>query len=222
MKLDIQKFGGRGTSSSYGKEGYNTGGNNKPMRFYDKTDIYKGMTVPEFEKRVGKFKSEYIGLYNDDGKIIIAGTSFNDGSVAIPTTHPNFSKVNQMTHTHPSGGLRTLGGSLSGADVQNTAMLKFKGVRAWAKEKTYILRAKAGAKQNRDKLYKIATKTDKTWSSNANKRVASIKRRFTKQGKKMSYATENRIYLGYGTKYWKNSLNGTGYEYIEIKKKYRR
>ena len=222
MKLDIQLFGGRGASSSYGKEGYNTEGSNKPMPFYDKTDIYKGMSVQDFEKRVGKFKSEYIGLYDDNGKILIAGTSGDPGAVAIPTTHPEFSKVNSMTHTHPSGGMRMLGGSFSGADAQNMALLKFKNLRAYAKEKTYLLRAKPGAKQNSERLFKIATLSDSKWNKNANARISKIKSSLGKKGKSMSYATENKIYLGYGTRLWKKSLNNTGYEYVEIKSKYRK
>ena len=126
IKLDIQMFGGRGSSSSYGKEGINTGGTGKPMRFYDKTKIYKGMSVEEFERRTRNRKNEYVGLYDDNGKIIIAGTSYNKGAVAIPTTHPSFKKVNSLTHNHPYHGERQLGGSFSGADVYNHIMLNMK------------------------------------------------------------------------------------------------
>lgn len=222
MKLDIQLFGGRGASSSYGKEGYNTSGNQKPMRFYDKTKIYKGMSVEDFEARTGKFKSEYIGLYDDKGKIIIAGTSYDSGAVAIPTTHPKFKQVNRMTHTHPSGKTRALGGSFSGADVTNTGLLKLKEVRARANEKTYIVRAKKGVRQAPKRLYAVGLQSDKKWDANAKKRLTAIKKRFAKQGKTMSRKVEQEIYLGYGTRYWKRSLGNTGYEYIEVRKKNRR
>ncbi len=221
MKLDIQLFGGRGANSSYGQEGYNTGGSNKGMAFYDKTNIYKGMTVQQFEERVGKFKSEYIGLYGDDNRIIIAGTSYNQGSVAIPTTHPDFNKTHSMTHTHPANGTRQLGGSLSGADVQNTALLNLRTVRARAPEKTYILRAKKGAKQNSGRLYGIATQSDKKWDRNARIRISKINNRLKKGNKQLSSKVQQRIYLGYGTRLWKRSLDNTGYEYIEIRKKNR-
>ena len=222
MKLNIQLFGGRGASSSYGEEGYDTSSDKKrKMRFYDKTNIYKGMSVTQFEERVGKYRSEYIGLYDDNGKIMIAGTSYDKGAVSIPTTHPDFKKINSMTHTHPIEGTRQLGGSLSGADVQNTAILNFKSVRARAPEKTYMLRASKGTKQNAKKLYGIATLTDKKWDKNARTRITKIKKKLSQKGKKISGATENKIYLGYGTRYWKRALTGTGYEYIEIRKKYR-
>ena len=222
LKLNLTMFGGRGANSGYGDKGINNGGDNRPLRFYDKTNIYKGMTVQEFENATRNKKVEYIGLYNDENKIIIAGTSGNEGKVAIPTSHPDFNKINSFTHNHPNNGNRQLGGSFSGADINAATLLNLKSTRANAFEKTYIFKKTGANKSQRKMMMARSVYSDSTWDKNANARVKKIKAQFKKQGKKMSTALENKIYFGYGTRLWKDYTKGSGYTYTEIKSRYRK
>ena len=214
-------MGGRGAKSTYGKKGITTGDSGRPLTFYDKTDLFKGMTVQEFENAVRDRKVEYIGLYNDDGKIMIAGTSYNKGGVAIPTEHPDFNKINSFTHNHPYQGGREIGGSFSGADARAGTFFGAKTIRATSKEKTYVLRPKNPSASQKATMYNRATKVDSKWREEASKRVARVKKQFEKSGKKWTSAMENKVYLGYGTRLWKNLTRNSGYEYVEIKQKNR-
>ena len=109
IKINIQLFGGRGANSGYG-QGISTGGDgSRVSAFYDKTKKYQGMTIHQFENAVRDKSVEYIGLYDKDGKLIVAGTSNNKGAVAIPTGHPNFKDAVTLTHNHPYKGRRIIG-----------------------------------------------------------------------------------------------------------------
>lgn len=79
--------GGRSVDSGYGKEEINTKGNNKSMPSYDKTNKYRGMHYLEFEEKIRGKSVEYVGLHDENGKIVVAGTSYNSGAVGIPTIH---------------------------------------------------------------------------------------------------------------------------------------
>ena len=214
---------GYSKASPYGEAGYNTAGTGRPMKFYDKTNQYKGMTIQEFEKATRNRKSEYIGIADDTGRIIIAGTSFNKGSVAIPTTHPLFKDNLTMTHNHPAENGRYLGGSFSSADVVNGIALKFKVVRANANEKTYIISRNTKATQAQiNRLYKRATTSDARWSKTANKRLSAVNKKIKGKGKSLSPKAVKQITLGYGTRLWKELTKNTGYTYTEIRAKNRK
>ena len=210
-------MGGRGAKSSYGDEGITTGDSGRPLTFYDLTDKYKGMTIQEFEKAIRDRKVEYIGLADKNGKIIIAGSSNNEGAVAVPTTHPDFNKAKTLTHNHPYYGGRELGGSFSGADVKNHVTLGLDSSRATSKEKTYIIRQGTTTKEQRKSMYSKASKSDSQWSKEVNTRI----NRLVSNGKQMSKETTARVRYGYGTRLWKNLARNSGYEYIEIKPKNR-
>lgn len=216
-------YGGRGANSGYGSQGINTSGNNRPQRFYDKSDRYRGMTYLEFENRIRGRKNEWIGLYDENGKIVIAGTSYSNGSVAIPTTHPDFNKISNLTHNHPSDGkTRHFGGPLSEADVLNGLALGLNNSRAVAREKTYVLnKGKTTTSAGTRKLYKRADKISRqdVWNKQANKTILNVQKRLKAQGKSLSGRSQDQIYLGAGTRIWKNAVQGTGYNYIEIKNK---
>ena len=142
IKINIQCFGGRGANSGYG-QGTSTGGEgSRVSAFYDKTKKYQGMSIHQFENAVRDKSVEYIALYDKDGKLIVAGTSNNKGAVVIPTGHPNFKDAVTLTHNHPYKGRRIIGGSFSGADVQNHLRFGFKGetraVSNGPNENTYI------------------------------------------------------------------------------------
>lgn len=206
--------GGRGSDSGYGKEGINTKGNNKPMPFYDKTDKYRGMHYLEFEEKIRGKNVEYIGLYDENGKIVVAGTSYNSGAVGIPTSHPDFNKATRLTHNHPADSTRVLGGSFSSADVVNNSLLNLNSTRAVATEKTYtIQKSKSFKNSDRKRMIKRASTSDAKWDSGANKLLAKVN--------KSSLTHENiqTIKLGYGTRVWKNLTKNSGYDYIEKKVK---
>lgn len=88
LRLNVQLFGGRGADSGYSGDASTGGDGRKVSRFYDKTDKYKGMTMHEFENAIRDKKTEFIGIYDKNGKLIVAGTSGNKGSVAVPSNAP--------------------------------------------------------------------------------------------------------------------------------------
>ena len=144
----ICMYGGRGASSSYGGD-QNTGGTGRRMKFYDKTQKYQGMSKHQFENAIRDKTVEYIGIFNDKGELVAAGTSYSPNAVSVPTNHPRWNEVHDLTHNHPykpaNEPHRTIGASFSTADVTNHVMLGIKGetraVSNGPNENTYIFRA---------------------------------------------------------------------------------
>lgn len=206
--------GGRGVDSGYSKAGINTKGNKKPMPFYDKTAKYKGMHYLEFEEKIKGKNIEYVGLYDENGRIVIAGTSHNSGGVGIPTTHPDFYKVTRLTHNHPADKNRVLGGSFSSADVINNSSLNLNSTRAVANEKTYtIQKSKSFKDSDRKRMLLRAVISDSAWNKGANKLLSKVNK------KSLTHKNIQTITLGYGTRVWKNLTKNSGYDYIEKKNK---
>ena len=212
-------FGGRGANSSYGKEGVNTGGNEKPLPFYDRTELYRGMSRQEYERRIRNRKVEWIGLYNENDEIVVAGTSNNKGAVAIPTTHPDYKKATRMTHNHPADMKnRYVGGSFSEADVLVATSRGMNSVRAVAPEnKDYQFARVRNTKTGTSRLYKNAIKVNNTnaYGKAGSKAVSKIKAKFTRQGKTMSQKVYDQVYFGVGKQIWQQASKGTGWEYSE-------
>ena len=151
-------------------------------------------------------------MYDENGKIVIAGTSYNKGAVALPTTHPDFNKITRLTHNHPADERRVLGGSFSSADVVNNTTLNLKSTRAVAKEKTYtIQKSKTFKDSDRNKMIKRALKSDSLWDNGANKLLSKINK------SNLTHENIQTIKLGYGTRVWKNLTKNSGYDYIEKK-----
>ena len=100
---------GNRTDSGWGK-GINTGEGSRATAFYDKTKRFANMSIHEFENAIREKSVEYVGLFDKDGKLVVAGTSNNKGAVAIPTMHPDFEKAVTLTHNHPNGDKRVIGG----------------------------------------------------------------------------------------------------------------
>lgn len=223
MIINIQLFGGRGTDSGFGGEMDTGDGKKRVTRFFDKTDKFAGMSIHEFENAIREKSVEYIGLFDKDGNLLVAGTSNNKGAVAIPTNAANFKDAVTLTHNHPNGGKRIIGGSFSDMDVKNHLRLNFKGeTRAVANgqnENTYIFRAKAGAKQNREKMMRIARTVGQKYESEAQKTLNKVRKDLSVKGKSLG-GKDNQVYIGTAKRLWKKSgLEKAGYEYIEVNKK---
>ena len=222
----IVMCGGRGASSTFGGD-TNTGGNGRPMKFFDKTKKYQGMSKHDFENAIRDKTVEYIGIFNDKGELIVAGTSYNPNAVAVPTNHPRWNEVHDLTHNHPykpaNEPHRTIGASFSTADVTNHVMLGIKGetraVSNGPNENTYIFRAKAGAKQNTKAFLKHAGKAEASWKKTADKTVKAVESRLAKKGQTLSPGQRKQVTYGVAKKVWQHkAVEKAGFEYIEVKK----
>lgn len=219
IKLDIQKFGGRG-AYSYKSKNTVTGKKEKPLPFYDKTNIYKGMTKQEFEEKSSKFKNEFVGIFDENGIITNAGTSYRRGETAVPKEIMN---AYGFTHNHPAGEkengrVRTIGGTFSGADLKGVALYNNKEGRARAPEATYVIKAKGNKTtvSGRRKLSMVADRTDKYFEKKARERLVQVKNKLNSQGKKMSDNTYMNVAYGTAKNLIKKSISKTDYDYIEI------
>ncbi len=219
-KIDLQLFGGRGADSGLAG-GVSTSGR-KVSRFYDLTDKYKGYSVHEFENAIRDKPTEHIGVFDKDGKLLVAGTSGNKGSVAVPTSHEEFKNAYTITHNHPYQGGRVIGGSLSGADVQNHLSFGLKGdtraVSNGPNENTYIFRARQGVKQNATRMAQIAHDADTRYSQIYAKNIKKVTEKLAKQGKTLGDKSE-QVGIGAMKRVWKNAkVERYGYEYVEVNK----
>lgn len=225
MIYRICMYGGRGASSSYG--GGESTGDGKPVKFYDKTHKYQGMSVHEFENAVRDKTVEYIGLFDEKGSLVVAGTSYNAHKVAIPATHPRFKEAQTLTHNHPykpaDDPNRTIGASFSSADVRNHVLFGFKGetraVSNGPNENTYIFRAKPGAKTNNTAMLKFTREFEGRFNKKAVANLNKVSKRLAKEGKKLTEGQKNQVSLGAAKRVWKSHVvEKAGYEYIEVKK----
>lgn len=226
MRYRICLHGGRGASSSYGGD-KNTAGDDRPVKFYDKTDKYQGMSMHEFENAVRDKTVEYIGIFDGDGNLIVAGTSNNPHKVAIPSNHPRFQEAVTLTHNHPykpaDDPSRTIGASFSEADVRNHVLFGFKGetraVSNGPNENTYIFRAKSGATQNRSDMLTYAREFQPKFDSAATTTLNAVNKRLATQGKTLTVGQKSQVMLGAAKRVWKSHVvEKAGYEYIEVKK----
>lgn len=209
-------MGGRGAKTDYGT--MPTG-----AQFYDLTDKYKGMPLHEFENKIRDRKHEYIGLADEQGNIIIAGTSYKKGQVAIPQNHPDFNKSRTLTHNHPYREDRPIGATFSDSDIMNHAILsnvltQTRAVSGGKNENTYILKAGKG-KTNPEGLYKYASNVRDKKDKIANNAVLKARKKFAKQGKTLTRGQVNQIGLGSMKRVWKgDNVKKYGFDYIEVKK----
>lgn len=206
--------GGRGASS--GKSSTTTGNSGRPLSFYDKTSIYKGMPLEEFQNKIRNRKNEWIGIADSNGRIILAGTSYNNGGVAIPVNNAEFKNGSSLTHNHPGGQgqLRGMGGTLSPADVTNHVKLdNIKTTSAVAKERDYFI---VGRPNDRNRALSTIAKIDKSWDSQSQK---TTKGYIKKSGKSPSWKIREQIYLGAGTRMYRKYMSDVGLTYTERKRK---
>lgn len=217
-------MGGRGSSS--GARGGMGGGigapgrGNAPATFVDKTADFAGMGLHDFENAIRAKAQEYIGVFDKGGNLIIAGTSGKSGSVAMPVIPPGYNNADlTVTHNHPSGGTRGLGGTFSPADITQLAQNGFSQMRAVANgksEHTYIMRTTSAsnpvaligaAAVSNTKIHKAAVAGQK-----------SIVDAMTGKGINVSQKQRSIAYLGSIKNYWKPVAESSGYEYITLKK----
>lgn len=226
MEYRVCMHGGRGASSSHGGD-RNTGGTGRRMKFYDKTAKYQGMSKHEFENAIRDKTVEYIGIFNDKGELIVAGTSHSPNAVAVPTNHPRWGEVQDLTHNHPyrpaNEPHRTIGASFSTADVTNHIYLGIKGetraVSNGPNENTYIFRAKPGAKTYPNKMLQHASRAENAWNREMNKTLSKVEKRLAKQGKQLTPGQRKQVIYGTAKRPWQSSaVQSAGYEYIEVKK----
>ena len=226
MRYRICMRGGRGASSSYGG-GESTGGGGLNLKFYDKTKKYQGMSKHEFENAIRDKTVEYIGIFNDKGELLVAGTSYHPGAVSVPTNHPQWGEAHDLTHNHPYKPItdpnRTIGASFSDADIKNHVLFGLKGetraVSNGPNENTYIFRAKPGAKTKPNAMLKITREFDAKFKRGAATQLNKVNKRLAKQGKKLTPGQQSQVSLGAAKKVWKShAVEKAGYEYIEVKK----
>lgn len=226
MKYRVCMQGGRGASSGFGGD-TNTGGSGRRMKFYDKTQKYQGMSKHEFENAIRDKTVEYIGIFNDKGELVVAGTSHSPNAVAVPTNHPRWNEVHDLTHNHPykpsNEPNRTIGASFSDADVKNHVTLGIKGetraVSNGPNENTYIFRAKAGAKTSPGRMLQHANRANNAWQKEMSRTLGQVEKRLAKQGKQLTPSQRNQVIYGTAKRPWQSHVvEKAGYEYIEIKK----
>ena len=150
LKIDLQFFGGRGSSSS----GSGGGSANGELVLPDGSKIefegelkYGGndpnftgkqrQIITDWEKKRGEAKIEYGYAVDADGNPIGKEIRGGKGSVKMPYSYTQ-GDGNAWSHVHPRGD-GTLGGTFSDADLRIFAFGKSKTARATAKEGTYSI-----------------------------------------------------------------------------------
>lgn len=153
IRLDLQFFGGRGSSSG-GSGGDGGGGASGELGLPDGTKVEfegtlhfdgddKALTgkarevITGWEDKRYKNKVEYAYAVDADGNPVGAEVRGGKGSVRTPYYYhdtPN----GTFTHVHPREG-GVLGGTFSGADMNNFANFAGTTIRATAKEGTYSM-----------------------------------------------------------------------------------
>ncbi len=218
-------MGGRGSSSA-GKHGKTGGGigaggsNGRGGAFHDKTQQFAGMSLHEFENDIRGRSTEYIGIFDENGKLLVAGTSNSKNHVTLPTLPQgtDYSKLT-LTHNHPSGNGRGLGGTFSPADIENHARLGLKQTRAVANgkgEHSYIITTTPGA--NPDGLKNFAAGAGSAMRNRGNAYVAKVEKKFSANGQKMPLELYNKVYLGSQKKFWTGEAEKNAYQYVTLKK----
>ena len=221
-------MGGRGSSSGAGggsgsgsKKFSGANAQGQARVFYDKTQEFAGMSMHEFENAIRSRSHEYIGGFDADGKLIVAGTSRNNGSVVVPTGHPEFGKITTLTHNHPSDSKRPLGGTLSEADVKILGrygnLNSMRAVASGRGEHSYIMQQSSGKIANRAGLMSAATSAERSGQLASMGQTAVAK--FQKSvGRPLTEAETNRAYIGGMKNAWNTVARQNGFDYIRLKK----
>ena len=209
LKIDLQLFGGRGSSSSGNVAtggGYGGGGNQLGLAgqtYFDSGNkVSVGGTLNFWENKSKDLKHEELLMVGEDG---FAAGYFKGGSTAVAFNIPNGVDPSKtvLTHNHPYGGKdgRTIGGGFSDADVTNHIQLGFKETRATSTEGTYSF--KAGKNANSTGFLKALNKRKGEVSKAADAR-------YKKAGNTKSYID---IYLEESHNWYTKNSAKYGYEY---------
>lgn len=155
---------------------------------------------------------------------MIAGTSYNNGAVAIPDFDPRFSGIHTLTHNHPYNRGRMIGGTFSEADVIAHATYQYAGqtraVSNGPNENTYILSPRRGAKQNYTRLLGYAQRVEagRRMQKAGQKALDKANKRQQKKGSFLTPKQQNQVYLGTMKRTWKKkTVSNAGFDYIEVK-----
>lgn len=215
-------MGGRGASSGAGNRKYSGANASGQARvFYDRTQQFAGMSMHEFENAIRDFSQEYIGGFDNSGKLIVAGTSKNGGSVVVPTGHPEFSRIATLTHNHPSDSTRPLGGTLSEADVKILGRYgNLSSMRAVANgkgEHSYIMQQSSGRTANHTGLMAAAITAEHSGQL-ARMGQAAVTKFQKSVGRPLTKAETNRAYIGGMKNAWNNIAKQNGFDYVALKK----
>lgn len=210
-------MGGRG--ASWSGTYFRAGGRKKSGRFYQ-IKKFTSMPLNEFEREIKDKPFEYLGVVDENNKIIFAGTSYRKGECAVPDLRGT--KAVGITHNHPLESDRMIGATFSSDDVLTMSTFKHKFVRAVAagpNEDTYMLRAKKGKRQNYKKLAEYAAKADSDMDKIASEALTKAYSKAIKRGKKIPEKRHSQIRLGSIKKFWKSDeVKNAGFEYIEAKR----
>ena len=215
-------MGGRGAAS--GAKGGKIKGTNaagKSRVFYDKTEHFRGMSMHDFENAVRGRATEYLGGFDKNGTLVVAGTSNSKGSVVVPTGHPGFNSITTITHNHPSNSSRPVGGTLSEADVKVLGTYKnLNSMRAVANgksEHSYIIQKSSGKTANHDGLRADAIVVER--SGKLAKMGQEAVAKYTKSvGRPLTAAEHSGAYIGGMKNAWKDIAGRNGFDYIPLKK----
>lgn len=153
MILDLQLFGGRGSSSSNATRGgfsvktvMTQGGQEATLTnplIYGKDDPYltgeRRQTIEDFEKKREKAKIEWGLLLDKDGKVI---TENKGGKGSVKFSQSDLARTKELSHIHPRGkgeeGL--IGGTFSDGDLKVfNSRTNMQTMRAKANEGTYSI-----------------------------------------------------------------------------------
>ncbi len=214
-------MGGRGASSGAKGKISGTNASGQPRVFYDKTSQFQGMSIHEFENAVRGRKQEYIGGFDKNGKLVVAGTSNNKGAVAVPTGHPDFKNITTLTHNHPSDANRPVGGTFSEADVKVLGKYKnLNSVRAVANgksEHSYIMQKSSNRFANHAGLFADAVSAEK--SKRLSRMGYDAVAKFQKNvGRPLTTTEINSAYIGGMKNAWKDIARRNGFDYVPLKK----
>ena len=220
-------MGGRGSSSGAkgsgsGEKKYSGANAQGQARvFYDRTQEFAGMSMHEFENAIRSRPHEYIGEFDANGKLIVAGTSRSNGSVVVPTGHPEFGKITTLTHNHPSDSNRPLGGTLSEADVKILGRYSnLNSMRAVANghgEHSYIMQQSPGKIANHAGLRAAATSAEKSGQL-ARMGQAAVAKFQRNVGRPLTQSETSRAYIGGMKNAWNYIAKQNGFDYILLKK----
>lgn len=217
-------MGGRGSTSGAKKAIHGgigaAGAGGKQATFVDKTGEFAGMSLHDFENAIRSKSNEYIGVFDKGGNLVIAGTSGNSGSVAMPNIPTGYNNSDlTITHNHPSGGNRGIGGTFSPADISQLAQGGYYQIRAVTSgkgEHTYIMRSTSSS--NGSGLYLDALSSMSKMKAIGTSKSIAVQQKFTSRNIKMTPAQRSAVYLGAMKNYWKPVAEQNGYEYITLKK----
>lgn len=156
LKIDLQFFGGRGSSSSGSTGGIAKG----ELKLPDGSEIeFEGelkfgkddpnvtgkqrQAIEDWEGKRVKNKVEYAYAVDENGVPVGKEIRGTKGSVAPPQYYRDVPN-GAYSHIHPRSTDGVMGGTFSGADMNNFARSKGRTYRAAAKEGTYSISKGAG------------------------------------------------------------------------------